>query len=105
MVVFLGSRLIGNPVIQTFVASGSVMLVGTICFILEYVSKSGTFKLMVGWLLLIVLGFLGVGAALGTFTQFNVIVGVLVLAVLLAEGYIFYTSSGIYTDTDQADPA
>lgn len=101
--IFLGSRLIDEPVIQTFVASVGVMLVGIVTFILEYISDSGTFELMVGWLLLIVLGFIGVGASLGTFTEFNVIVGLLAFIILLAEGYIFYNASGIYTDQEDEE--
>lgn len=97
---FMGSRLIREPHTQTFVASVGLVVFGLACFVLEYLSESGTFNLMVGWLLLMVLGFIGIVLSLGLASSFQTLIGILVIGILLAEVYIFYESSGVYTDTN-----
>lgn len=97
-VILLGTQFVREPQIQVFVNSVGVMIVGFAYFVLEYISDTADFQLMVGWLLIVVLGFIGTGVSLGTFTDFSTITAVGVILILIIEGYIFYKSSGIYSD-------
>lgn len=101
---FFGSQTLGNPRLQMLVNSLGIMIVGFSFFVFEFLSRSATQKLMVGWLLIVVLGFIGAIFSLGMFAEFNIVLAVIVGLIFIVEAYLFYTTSEIYPPAPDKEP-